>query len=142
MFLPFLRFIVLIFPPSLTFRQTIHSTALSFKAAKAAGKPLGYDVIFNGLFGLNNRELIAEASDIFVAESDTTATTLAPEIHQLTSNPKTYETRKLERYFRIFGAFTVPSIDLCVLCLGKTSCAPARAAGVKYRKHQEGSKPS
>ncbi|KAL3473187.1 cytochrome P450 [Aspergillus californicus] len=108
MFFPILRFLVFALPPSMTVLmggpaahmarlfQSIQSTVSSFKAAKASGRPLDHDVIFDGLSDLNHRELVAEAADVLVAVSDTTATTLTVAVHQLVRNPEAYETLKRE----------------------------------------------
>ncbi|KAM3065584.1 hypothetical protein ACMFMF_010806 [Clarireedia jacksonii] len=108
MYLPVLRFLVQALPPSVTISlggpaahmarlgQTIQSTVSSFKETMAAGNFLDHDVIFNELSDLKDRELVAEATDIILAGSDTTATTIAVAVNQLTSNRKAYEALKRE----------------------------------------------
>lgn len=54
--------------------------------------------------------MLAEATDILVAGSDTTATTLAVALHQLTRNPEAYAPLKYE--IRRANLKTVEDYDL------------------------------
>lgn len=57
---------------------------------------MDHEVVFEGLSGLNSVEMLAEATDILVAGSDTTATTLAVAVNQLASHPERYDALKQE----------------------------------------------
>ncbi|KAL0939306.1 cytochrome p450 [Colletotrichum truncatum] len=76
--------------------EAIQDVVARFRATQAAGKSPEHETIFDGLSELDDREMLAEATDIIIAGSDTTATTLAVAVHQLTCNPDKYDTLKTE----------------------------------------------
>ncbi|KAH7205127.1 cytochrome P450 [Fusarium redolens] len=103
MFFPSLRRVLNMIPPSLMTAspftrlfQSIEDTVTIFREMKASGNSCGHDIMFDLLSGLGDRELVAEAGDILVAGSDTTATTLAVAIYQLISHPEAYDALKTE----------------------------------------------
>ncbi|KAL4902025.1 hypothetical protein BDW74DRAFT_181183 [Aspergillus multicolor] len=108
MYLPVTRFLVGLLPLSVTIAlggpsahmarlvMTVSDTVTKFRSLKATGKSESREVVFDGLVGLNDGEMKAEATDILVAGSDTTATTLSVAIFQLCKNPKVYDELKRE----------------------------------------------
>ncbi|ETS76939.1 hypothetical protein PFICI_10813 [Pestalotiopsis fici W106-1] len=76
--------------------ENIKSVVEKFKDLKSAGKSFDHAVVFDDLTELDDTSLIAEATDILVAGSDTTATTLAVALYQLTHIPEVYAALKHE----------------------------------------------
>lgn len=76
--------------------QTVQSCVDNFRARKASERSADPEVVFDSLSALPNHLIHAEATDILVAGSDTTATTLAVGLYQLTQNPVAYEALKKE----------------------------------------------
>lgn len=68
----------------------------NFRARKASKTSTDPEVVFDSLSALPNYLIHAEATDILVAGSDTTATTLAVGLYQLTQNPTAYAALKKE----------------------------------------------
>lgn len=67
-----------------------------FQDLKSVGKTFDHAVVFDDLAYLDTASLIAEATDILVAGSDTTATTLAVALYQLAHGPEAYAALKQE----------------------------------------------
>jgi cytochrome P450 len=67
-----------------------------FQELKSVGKTFDHPVVFDHLSQLDSTSLVAEATDILVAGSDTTATTLAVALHQLAYLPEVYTALKNE----------------------------------------------
>lgn len=99
MYFPILRFIVNNAPPAVAVRlsqpaarfqdliRTVADTVAKFRRSKSSGRSLDHDVVFDSMSHLDDKVLLVEASDILIAGSDTTATTLAVAIQKITECP-------------------------------------------------------
>ncbi|KAF7536163.1 hypothetical protein G7054_g4763 [Neopestalotiopsis clavispora] len=108
MFFPQLRVIAGLMPPGLTMwlggpaahfarqMENIKKIVKKFQDLKSVGKTFDHPVVFDHLSQLDSTSLVAEATDILVAGSDTTATTLAVALHQLACLPEVYTALKNE----------------------------------------------
>jgi cytochrome P450 len=67
--------------------RTVADTVAKFRRMKSSGKSLDHDVVFDSMSHLDDKVLLVEASDILVAGSDTTATTLSVAIQKITECP-------------------------------------------------------
>lgn len=81
-----------------------------FQDLKSVGKAFDHAVVFDDLSDLDTASLVAEATDILVAGSDTTATTLAVTLHQLAHVPEVHAALKQE--IRHAGLRTSDDYDL------------------------------
>lgn len=90
--------------------QNIKAVIKKFQDLKSVGKTFEHVVVFDDLADLDTASLVAEATDILVAGSDTTATTLSVTLHQLTHVPEVYAALKEE--IRHAGLRTPEDYDL------------------------------
>jgi hypothetical protein len=99
MYFPIIRVIVDNAPPAVAvmlsqpvarFQDLIRAvtdTVAKFRKLKSFGKSLDHDIVFGPMSQLDDKVLLVEASDILVAGSDTTATTLAIAIQKFAEYP-------------------------------------------------------
>lgn len=99
MYFPILRVIVNNAPPAIAVKLSrsaaryqvllgaVADTVANFRQLKSSGKSLDHDVVFDSMSHLEDKVLLAEATDILVAGSDTTATTLAIAIQEMIKSP-------------------------------------------------------
>lgn len=76
--------------------RAVAHTVASFRRLKASGKSFGHDVVFDSMSHLDDTMLLAEATDILVAGSDTTATTLSVAIQEIIRIPAIWKQLKAE----------------------------------------------
>ncbi|KAJ4316651.1 hypothetical protein N0V94_005332 [Neodidymelliopsis sp. IMI 364377] len=67
--------------------SAVANTLAKFRQLNSSGKTLDHDVIFTSMAHLDDKALMAEAVDILVAGSDTTATTLAVALGEMIKDP-------------------------------------------------------
>ncbi|OAL43320.1 cytochrome P450 [Pyrenochaeta sp. DS3sAY3a] len=99
MYFPILRIIVNNTPPVVAAKlsrsaagyqglvRAVADTIASFRRFKSSGKSLDHEVVFDSMSHLEDKVLNGEATDILVAGSDTTATTLAISIQEMIKSP-------------------------------------------------------
>ena len=98
-YFPILRVIINKTPPAIAVKlsrsaasfqdllRTVQKTVARFRRFKRSGKSVSHDVAFDAMSHLDDGFLMAEAVDILVAGSDTTATTLAVAVHESIKRP-------------------------------------------------------
>lgn len=103
MFFPILRTIVNTVPPSIACKlsteaakfqylmNSVTDTVNKFRRLKSSGKSVDRDIIFDTMTHLDDTNLKAEACDILVAGSDTTASTLTVAIKEMIDRPATWK---------------------------------------------------
>ncbi|KAH3947302.1 hypothetical protein HBH98_125320 [Parastagonospora nodorum] len=67
-----------------------------FRSLQKLGKSFDHVVIFDQMEGLKDRDLLAEATEVLIAGSDTTATTLSVAIEEMIKKPAVWEKLKGE----------------------------------------------
>jgi cytochrome P450 len=105
---PLLRTIINKFPPALAAKLSrtaavfqglilaVANTVANFRHLKNSGKNLGREVVFDSMQHLDDTKMLAEATDILIAGSDTTAFTLAICIQEMMENPTIFEQLRKE----------------------------------------------
>jgi cytochrome P450 len=100
MYLPVIRLMTNILPPAISARlskpaaylqdvlKAVKTTVEDFKALQTSDRKPEHEIVFERMTGLDNIQMHAEAMDILIAGSDTTATTLATAIEELARDPK------------------------------------------------------
>jgi cytochrome P450 len=108
MYLPVIRLMTNILPPAIAARlnkpvahlqdvlKAVKNTVEDFKSLQASDKKPEHEIVFERMTGLDNVQMHAEAMDILIAGSDTTATTLATAIEELARDPKIFNKLKEE----------------------------------------------
>ncbi|RYN35993.1 hypothetical protein AA0118_g927 [Alternaria tenuissima] len=99
LFFPFIRIIVNKCPPAVAAKlsepaakfqgliRAVAATVANFRRLKSSGKCLNREIVFDAMQHLDDELVQAEASDILIAGSDTTATTLAVAVQAIIENP-------------------------------------------------------
>ena len=99
MYFPILRVMVNNAPPTIAAKLSqsearyqsllgaVANTVAEFRQSSSFGKSLELEVVFSCMSHLDDTVLLAEATDILVAGSDTTATTLAIAIQEIIKRP-------------------------------------------------------
>lgn len=67
--------------------RAVADTVAKFRRLKSSRKSLDHNIVFDSMSHLEDKVLLAEATDILVAGSDTTATTLAVAIEEMIASP-------------------------------------------------------
>ncbi|CAN9098161.1 unnamed protein product [Alternaria alternata] len=108
LFFPFIRTIVNKCPPAVAARlsepaakfqgliRAVAATVANFRRLKSSGKCLNREIVFDAMQHLDDELVQAEASDILIAGSDTTATTLAVAVQAIIENPTIFTNLKNE----------------------------------------------
>ena len=78
------------------FFGSIAQAVVKFRRMKSSGKILDHAVIFDNMQHLDDRLLLAEATDMLVAGADTTATALAMAMEEMIENRAIFEQLKKE----------------------------------------------
>jgi cytochrome P450 len=76
--------------------RAVANTVANFRLTKSSGKSLDHEVIFDSMQHLDDKLVMAEATDILVAGSDTTAFTLTVAFQEMMENPMIFEQLKKE----------------------------------------------
>jgi cytochrome P450 len=76
--------------------NAIQASIDKFRSLQRAGKSFDHVVIFDQMEGLKDRDLLAEATEVLIAGSDTTATTLSVAIEEMIKKPTVWEKLKEE----------------------------------------------
>ncbi|KAF2851805.1 cytochrome P450 [Plenodomus tracheiphilus IPT5] len=123
--IPIFRTIIQICPPAISARLSrtarhvqrllgaANNTVVRFRSNQASGKKSNHEVMFEEMTGLTDAEMQAEAMDVLVAGSDTTATTLATALEEMSRTPSIFE--KLKQELSEAGIKTEEDYDLVKL---------------------------
>jgi hypothetical protein len=93
--------------------QAVANTVDGFRLKKSSGKSLDHEVIFDSMQHLDDKLMLAEATDILVAGSDTTAFTLSVAFQEIMEKPVIFE--QLRKELRDAGIVTEQDFDLVKL---------------------------
>lgn len=108
MYFPVIRVIVNNAPPILAARlspsaaryqgliSAVTKTVTKFRQSGISGKNSEQEVLFDSMSHLDDKVMLAEALDILVAGSDTTATTLSVAIEEMVKKPSIFKRLKTE----------------------------------------------
>ncbi|KAB2102850.1 hypothetical protein AG0111_0g8982 [Alternaria gaisen] len=122
LFFPFIRIIVNKCPPAVAAKlsepaakfqgllRAVAATVANFRRLKSSGKRLDREIVFDAMQHLDDKLVQAEASDILIAGSDTTATTLAVAVQAIIENPTIF--KKLRNEMKDAGITAEHDFDL------------------------------
>lgn len=108
LFFPFIRIIVNKCPPAVAAKlsepaakfqgliRAVAATVANFRCLKSSGKCLNREIVFDAMQHLDDKLVQAEATDILIAGSDTTATTLAFAVQAIIENPEIFKNLRNE----------------------------------------------
>jgi hypothetical protein len=93
--------------------RAVADTVANFRRLKSSGKNLDREIVFDSMQYLDDGLVLAEATDILVAGSDTTASTLAVAIYEMMENPTILE--HLRKELKDAGFVTKQDFELVKL---------------------------
>jgi cytochrome P450 len=76
--------------------DAVQATIDKFRSLQRMGKGFDHVVIFDQMEGLKDGDLLAEATEVLIAGSDTTATTISVAIEEMIKKPAVWEKLKEE----------------------------------------------